>query len=101
MNIYLVKDGIQNIGCISKNGIQIKGTNFYLITYDFESNEGYIDKKGSNNWLLYTQIGQILNKSRYHRFNTFEKCLNKLKELKGNDKIFICNEEDVRKIIIE
>lgn len=95
MNVYLVRDGILDLGCICKNGIQIKNTNFYLITYNFKSNEGYIDKKNTNTWRLYTQIGQVPNESRYHHFDTLDKCLNKLKDLNGKDDIIICDSTDV------
>lgn len=94
--VYLVKDGIVNVGYKKgPNNKQIKNTNFYLISYDLKSNCGYIEKKGENNWRLYTTIGQQFNKSRYHHFDAFDDCVNKLKELKGNDDIIICDSNDV------
>jgi|GEM_PF-2404977 len=109
MNIlYIVKDGLTHIGYTSRNGEQAKNTNFYLLTYGV-GNEGYIQKKSSDIWRLYTQVGEQeairqLNKnrvtespyvpySRYYQFPTFEKCVDKLKELKGNSLIEICDSD--------
>lgn len=55
--LYLVKDGIKDVGCIAINNNQLFNTNFYLITYNFKSNEGYVDKKDENYWKLYMRIG--------------------------------------------
>ncbi len=96
--LYLVKDGIEGVGYPSANNKRLLNTNFHLITYDFNSNEGYIDKKGENNWRLYTQVGQKLHESRYHNLNSFRQCVNKLKELKGGDQIVICKSEEVDRI---
>lgn len=96
MTIYLVRDGIVNIGFVStKNNQQLINTNFYLITYDFKKNFGYIEKKDINLWRLYTSIGQKINESRYHHFNTLEECVNKLKELNGNKNVLICNSYEI------
>lgn len=97
MILYLVKDGIMDIGCITINNKQKFGTKFHLITYDFKTNEGYIDKKDENYWRLYTQIGQQFGQSRYHKFTAFEQCIEKLKELKGDDKILICKANEIEK----
>lgn len=98
--IYIVKDGIVNIGYVSTfEGHQIKNTNFHLITYDFETNEGYIELKSNNQWRLYTQIGQTINQSRYYHFSSFNECLEKLKELKGDENIVICNSDDYKKYL--
>jgi hypothetical protein len=104
--LYVVKDGLINQGCkVNSNGEQIKGTNFYLLTYG-KNNEGYIEKKSKNNWRLYTQVGETetlrrLNKEgikdktriRYHHFATFEECIEKLYELNYNSPIEICDSD--------
>lgn len=94
--LYLVKDGIMGVGCITSNEEQVHGTNFYLITYDFKTNEGYIEKKDESYWRLYTQVGQKLGQSRYHKFTAFEQCVEKLKELKGDNKIIICEADEIQ-----
>ena len=110
--LYVVKDGIKNIGCkVNKNGGQIKGTNFYLLTYG-KNNEGYIEKKSLNNWRLYTQVGELeakralhkagitdKSKVRYHHFPTFEECILKLKELCGSTSIEICESDGFNSLI--
>jgi hypothetical protein len=104
--LYVVKDGLKNQGCkVNKNGDQIKGTDFYLLTFG-KNNEGYIEKKSNNNWRLYTQVGETetlrrLNKEgikdksriRYHHFATFEKCIDKLYELSNNSAVEICDSD--------
>lgn len=104
--LYVVKDGLKDQGCIvNKNGVQKKGTNFYLLTYG-KNNEGYIEKKTKNIWRLYTQVGEpeimkrldkegIKDKSRirYHHFATFEECIEKLYELNHNSAIEICDSD--------
>ncbi len=104
--LYVVKDGLINQGCkVNKNGEQIKGTDFYLLTYG-KNNEGYIEKKSKNKWRLYTQVGEPetlknLNKEgikdryriRYHHFATFEECIEKLYELNNNSAIEICDSD--------
>ncbi len=98
--VYIVKDGIVNVGYVrAMEGNQIKNTNFHLITYDFKTNEGYIELKGDNQWRLYTQIGQSFNQSRYHHFLSFKECLEKLKELKGDENIITCNNDDYKKYL--
>jgi len=98
MVLYVVKDGIKNVASvIDRNGNRVLGTNYYALTYDFKSNEGYIELKRLNFWILYTQIGQKLEQSRYHKELTFEKCIEKLKELKGNDQIIICDSSEIEK----
>ncbi len=92
MNLFLVKDGIKGIGCktdLQEN--QILNTNFYLLTYDFRSNEGYIEKQQNNTWKVYTQIGQKLSESRYHTANNLEECIVILKKLKNDNRIVICH----------
>lgn len=114
--LYVVKDGLKHIGHISLNGKQAKNTNFYLLTYGV-GNEGYIQKKSSDIWRLYTQVGEQeairkLDKdsvpgspyvpySRYYHFPTFEKCVDKLKELKGNSLIEICDSDSFPLLISE
>lgn len=103
--LYVVKDGLKDKGFISKNGEQVKNTNFYLLTFG-KNNEGYIEKKSSDNWLLYTQLGELetireMNKggikdksnARYHRFPTFEECIEKLKKLCGSSLVVICDSD--------
>lgn len=97
MTLYLVKDGIKDVGCVMKNNTQIFDTDFHLITYDFKKNEGYIDKKGEDYWQLYTQVGQKVGQSRYHKFPDFRQCVEKLKELNGDDKVVICNANEIDK----
>ena len=100
MNLFIVKDGIKDIAFISdKSGTQVLGTNYYSISYDFKSNEGYIEKKDHNFWRLYTQVGQKLGQSRYHKFSTFEDCIQKLIKLKGDKDIVICNSTEIEKYI--
>ena len=101
MILYLVTDGIMGVGCITINNKQLLGSNFHLITYDFKTNEGYVDKKGESHWRLYTQIGQQYGQSRYHELNSFDQCVEKLKELKGDDKILICKSNDIEKLKLE
>lgn len=91
MPIYLVKDGIKGVGCLVNNqGDQIFGSNFYLITYDFKTNEGYIEKKGTKYWRLYTQVGQQLGKSRYFKYSDLPECIEKLKTLSSNNELIFC-----------
>lgn len=77
MKIFIVQDGIENVGCKTINGKPVSNSNFFLITYDFASNEGYIDKMETNRWRLYTQVGQKIGKDRYHHFQTFQECISK------------------------
>lgn len=98
--LYIVKDGIINVGYIKTvEGLQSKNTNFYLITYNFKTNEGYIELKSDNRWRLYTQIGQSFNQTRYHHFMSFNECIEKIKELKGDEKITICTSDDYQKYL--
>lgn len=100
MVLYVVKDGIESIAFVKdKNGNRILGTNYYALTYDFKSNEGYIEYKRANFWRLYTQIGQKLGQSRYYKELTFDKCIEKLKKLKRNDKIIVCESSEIKKYI--
>lgn len=99
MILYIVKDGIENIAnVVDANGKRILETNYYILTYDFKTNEGYIDLKESGFWRLYTQIGQKFGQTRYHKELTFLKCIEKLKTLKGNDQIIVCNSSDVENL---
>ena len=43
--IIFIQDGIENVGYRTINGKQVSNSNYHLITYDFKSNEGYIDKE--------------------------------------------------------
>ena len=97
MTLYLIKDGIKDVGCVMKNDNQIFNTDFHLITYDFKTNEGYIDKKEQDYWRLYTQVGQKVGQSRYHHFSNFEQCVEKLKELNGDASVVICNANEIDK----
>jgi len=97
LKMYVVKDGIDKVGCRinPKTNEQLIGTSFYLLTYNFKSNVGYIEKKTSTIWQLYTSVGTSIGlSSRYHRFDSFEKCINKLKEL-CNTEVIVCSNEDV------
>jgi hypothetical protein len=92
-NIYLVYDGIPNVGCVKGvDGLFCKNTNYYLISYDFKSNHGYIEKKAEDSWKLYTSIGpvSIPMESRYHFCSSFEECVAKLKELSEGCNIVKC-----------
>jgi hypothetical protein len=89
MRLYLIQDGIKNVGYNKINDAHSFGSNYYLITYDFKTNEGYIDKR-TNNWRLYTQVGQKLNQNRYYHFESFDGCIARLIELKGDNEIMIC-----------
>jgi len=98
MNLFVVKDGIKDIACVKdQNDKQVFGTNYYVISYDFKSNEGYIGQKENNLWRLYTQVGQKIGQSRYHSFSTFNDCIKKLIELKGNKDIIICDSTEIEK----
>lgn len=97
--VYLVKDGIINVGFISKNKEQVKNTNFFLITIDFKTNFGYVQKRKTSEWRLYTSIGQLMNKKRYYHFDTLVECINKLKVLKGDDKVSLINSNEVVKYL--
>lgn len=72
--------------------------NFYLITYDFKRNHGYIGKKGRNSWKLYTPLysnPQIPKPESYHNyFKTFLECIEHLKKL-TNDQVEIRQIEPV------
>ena len=96
MTLFVIKDGLKGYACLTdKEGHQVLGTNYYALSYDFKSNEGYIEKKGTNNWRLYTQVGQTFGEDRYYHFGTFEECVEKLKNLKGNNEITICKSTEV------
>lgn len=99
MALFVVKDGIKNIGYINNQGNQVLGTNFYLLSYDFKSNEGFIEKKNENCWRLYTQVEQKWKQSRYYSFSTFSDCIQKLIELKQDKNIIICDSTQIEKYI--
>lgn len=102
--LYVVRDGLKDNGCIvNRNENQIINTNYYLLTYG-KGNEGFIKKRFSNNWRLYTQIGEVetikkmnndeikdKSRVRYYHYPTFEKCIEKLQELCGDTVIKICD----------
>jgi len=86
--LYVVKDGIYKSGYVSKDGKQLKDGRFYLLTYSFKDNTGYIRKREDGTWRLYTSIGNPPDfKKRYHRFASFEECVEKLQELSGENKV--------------
>lgn len=83
--IYAVKGGIPTIG-YSAN------PDFYLLSYDFNSNIGYIEKKQSNSWRLYTRYQELSErfqeqgkKKFYHNDDSLQNCLVKLQELTGRN----------------
>lgn len=97
MNLFVVEDGIKGVGYESKNGEQIKDGTFYLLTYDFKSNVGYIGQKAANLWRLYTTVGSTHDfKSRYHHFPNFLTCVQKLQELSGKVKVEVIAIVDVK-----
>ena len=72
-NLYVVKDGLKSIGCkVDINGEQIKGTNFYLLTFG-KGNEGHIDEKSTDNWQLYTQIGELATIRKMYKLGVEDK----------------------------
>ena len=100
MKLYVVKDGIPGVGYQSRSGQQIKDGTFYLLTYDFKSNIGYVGKKSTNLWRLYTTIGSTNDfKSRYHHFPNFLECVQKLQELSGDTKVEVIESAEVGTIV--
>ena len=86
--IYVVKDGIYGVGIVSNEDKQLKNGTFYLLTYTFNDNIGYIGKRDDGTWRLYTSIGNPPDfKYRYHHFSSFEDCVQKLQELSGENKV--------------
>ena len=81
--LYVVKDGVLNIGFVrNRKGERLRNINYYLLTYDYKSNVGYIEKKSAHLWRLYTSIGCNADfKSRYHHCTTFEECIDTLEDL--------------------
>ena len=78
--IFLVKGGLTNTP-----DMPIKD-DFYLITKDFKTNNGYIGKRSNKLWRLYTPIGYNntvpgSKSNYYHHYPTFEECVEKLKQL--------------------
>ena len=51
--IYAKKGGVPNVG-------HSTNPNFYLLCYDFNSNIGYIEKKGKKLWRLYIRTENLL-----------------------------------------
>lgn len=98
MKLYIVKDGTEK-AFVSKNGVRVFDTNYYSITYNFISNEGYIEKKAENYWRLYTQIGQKINQLRYHKCISLDGCIEKLIQLKGDDNITIIDQNQLINIL--
>ncbi|MDR7210993.1 hypothetical protein [Flavobacterium piscis] len=99
-NVYLVKDGIINVGCIKdKKNQQVTNTNFYLITFNFKTNYGYIGKRNETKWRLYTSIGQLINKKRYYHFNSLEECVSKLENLNNGNMVIVINNVEIHKYI--
>jgi hypothetical protein len=96
MRLFIVKDGIKGVACITdKNNNQVLDTDYYAISYDFKTNEGYIEKKKDGVCKLYTQVGQKINETRYFKFSDFKGCIQKLKILKGNDEVTICRYSEI------
>ena len=96
--LYVIKDGIENVGTVmNKNGERLRNTNYYVLSYDYISNVGYIEKKNEQLWKLYTSVGSSNDfKSRYHYFFSFEKCIEVLQKLCNTEtEIIICNEEEI------
>ncbi len=79
--IYLVQGGMTP----SENS----DFDFFIITYDFKENFGYIGKKGKNFWKLYTILGRspmvLGSPENHYYFKTFEDCAERLKTLSGSE----------------
>ncbi|MEO8771254.1 MAG: hypothetical protein ABI402_14260 [Ferruginibacter sp.] len=77
--LYVLKGGLK------KRENIIEEETFYLLTYDLKGNVGYIGRRSKILWRLYTIIGggTIKNSNaddwRYHHFETFKECIEKLK----------------------
>lgn len=90
--LYVVRDGLESV---NRKVDQISNSTFFLLTFDFKSNVGYIGKKSSN-WRLYTSLGSNDDfDSRYHHFPTFKGCLEKLKKLCVNSSVELCDTWDI------
>jgi len=77
--IYLVQGGL-NLTEDSKPDFD-----FFIITYDFKKNYGYIGRKGKNSWKLYTILGRtpmvLGSPDNHYHFNNFEDCVQHLEKL--------------------
>ena len=77
--IYLVQGGL-NLSKDSKADFD-----FFIITYDFKKNYGYIGKKGKNSWKLYSILGRtpmvLGSPDNHYYFKSFEDCLQQLEKL--------------------
>ncbi len=82
--LYLVQGGISRNSSVNNNEVS-PDKNFYVITFDFEKNFGYIGKKGKNWWKLYTILGRtpmiLGSPDNHYHFKTFEDCVAKLEIL--------------------
>ncbi|MEO8772303.1 MAG: hypothetical protein ABI402_19550 [Ferruginibacter sp.] len=85
--IYLVQGGL-NLTEDSKPDFD-----FFIITYDFKKNYGYIGRKGKNSWKLYTILGRtpmvLGSPDNHYHFKNFEDCVKHLKKL-SNAEVQIC-----------
>lgn len=99
MTLFVVKDGIKNVGTIQdRNGNRILNIDYYLMSYNFKSNNGYLKRTGNKNWKLYTQIGITQSgKGGYFYFKSIEEAIQKLKELKGDENVKIIDSKDLAK----
>lgn len=77
--VYLVQGGL-NLSKDSKPDFD-----FFIITYDFKKNYGYIGKKGKNSWKLYTILGKtpmvLGSPDNHYFFKSFEDCVHQLEKL--------------------
>lgn len=77
--VYLAQGGF-NISEDSKPDFD-----FFIITYDFKKNYGYIGKKGKNSWKLYTILGRtpmvLGSPDNHYYFKSFEECVQHLEKL--------------------
>ena len=77
--IYLVQGGL-NLSEDSKPDFD-----FFIITYDFKKNYGYIGRKGKNSWKLYTILGRtpmvLGSPDNHYYFKSFEDCVQQLEKL--------------------
>uniref|UniRef100_UPI0032173406 hypothetical protein n=1 Tax=uncultured Draconibacterium sp. TaxID=1573823 RepID=UPI0032173406 len=95
--LYVVKDGIKGVGCVvDKEGNQVFDESFHLITYNFKSDQGYIQPKKAK-WRLYTTIQKNKPAFKEH-YNSFAECVVKLQHLSYPLEIEIIDSLEVEKI---
>ena len=64
MVLYVIKEGISKIADLGdKSDDRLFDTNYYALSYNFSTNEGYIEKKSLSFWWLYTQVGEKMEKT--------------------------------------